>query len=497
MGRYVLAIDSGTTSTKSVVVDPEGRICASATSDIPQYFPQPGWVEHDPEDIWLSVVTTMRSALARADIGACDLAGIGITNQRETVVAWERRTGQPVHRALVWQDRRTTAACESLQRDGASGWVQARTGLRLDPYFSATKIAWILDHVAGLRQRARSGEICVGTVDSWILWRLSGGRVHATDATNASRTSLMDLRSGSWDDELCRLFDVPREVLPSIERSECDFAETDVDILGASVVIAGILGDQQAALLGQGCVRAGQMKNTYGTGSFVLQHTGDHALTETGSLIATAAGTEDGARQQYALEGSIFATGAAIQWLRDGLGIIDTVEESEALAASLEDNGDVWFVPALTGLGAPQWDPHARGTVMGITRGTTRAHLARAALESIAYQTRDVIDAMNLQSRMAVPELKVDGGGTRNRWLMQFQSDVLGVPVVVAPHAEATALGAAFAAGVHTRVWSRHDDLGALLGEGVRFEPTMSADQRDALHARWSEALERSRNWSA
>lgn len=496
MGRYVLAIDSGTTSTRSVVVDPEGRMCASARSEITQYFPQPGWVEHDPEEIWLGVITTMRHALKSAGLGARDLAAVGITNQRETVVAWERRTGQPVHRALVWQDRRTSSTCASLQRDAASGWVHARTGLTLDPYFSATKIAWILDHVAGLRQRANKGEICVGTVDSWILWRLSGGRVHATDSTNASRTSLMDLRSVSWDDELLGLFDVPREVLPSIKRSEYSFAETDPDVLGEAVPIAGILGDQQAALLGQGCVREGQTKNTYGTGSFVLQHTGDHALTETGSLIATAAATEEGAAQQFALEGSIFVTGAAIQWLRDGLGIIDTAEESEVLAASLQDNGDVWFVPALTGLGAPQWDPHARGTVVGITRGTTRAHLARAALESIAYQTRDVIDAMNLLSRAALSELKVDGGATTNRWLMQFQSDVLGVPVVVAPHAEATALGVAFAAGIHTGVWSRHDDLGALLGDGVRYEPTMSANQRDALYARWSAALDRSRGWS-
>ena len=496
MGRYVLAIDSGTTSTRSVVVDPEGRICASAGYEITQHFPEPGWVEHDPEEIWRGVVSTMRSALDRAAIQVGDLAAIGITNQRETVVVWERRTGQPVYRALVWQDRRTTARCASLQRDGATSWVQARTGLRIDPYFSATKIAWILDHVAGLRRRAHRGEICVGTVDSWILWRLSGGRVHATDSTNASRTSLMDLREVSWDDELCQLFDVPREALASIERSEHDFGETNVDILGESVVVAGILGDQQAALLGQGCVRAGQTKNTYGTGSFVLQHTGDHALTDTGSLLATAAASEEGAPQQYALEGSIFITGAAVQWLRDGLGIIENAAESEVLAASLEDNGDLWFVPALTGLGAPQWDPHARGTIVGITRGTTRAHLARAALEAIAYQTRDVIDAMNLQSNVVIPELQVDGGGTANRWLMQFQSDVLGVPVVVAPHAEATALGAAFAAGIQTGGWSRHEDLGALLREGTRYEPMMSADQRDALHSRWGAALERSRGWS-
>lgn len=496
MGRYVLAIDSGTTSTRSVVVDPEGRIVASASAQITQHFPQPGWVEHDPEEIWRGVVTTMRAALTSAHVHVRDVAAIGITNQRETVVVWDRRTGEPVYRALVWQDRRTSETCASLRRDGASASVRARTGLHIDPYFSATKIAWILDRVTGLRQRARNGEICAGTVDAWILSRLSGDRVHATDVTNASRTSLMDLRSTAWDEEMCQLFNVPREVLPSIERSESFFAETTADVLGEAVVIAGVLGDQQAALLGQGCVHAGQAKNTYGTGSFVLQHTGGQVLTETGSLIATAAATESGAAQQYAIEGSIFVTGAAIQWLRDGLGIIDDVQESEALAASLADNGDVWFVPALTGLGAPQWDPLARGTVVGITRGTTRAHLARAALESIAYQTRDVIDAMNLESRVALRELKVDGGATSNRWLMQFQSDVLGVPLVVASHAEATALGAAFAAGVQSRVWSRHDDLAPLLGGGERYEPTMSADQRDALHARWSAALDRSRDWA-
>ncbi len=496
MGHHVLAIDAGTTSTRSVVVDPEGHIVASASEQITQYFPQPGWVEHDPEEIWRTVVTTMRDALAIARVHAGDLAAIGITNQRETVVVWERRSGEPLYRALVWQDRRTSEKCASLQRDGASDLVRARTGLHLDPYFSATKIAWILDRVPGLRRRAQNGEICAGTVDAWILSRLSGARVHATDPTNASRTSLMDLRSVAWDEEMCRLFNVPREVLPSIERSESFFAETDVDVLGASVVIAGVLGDQQAALLGQGCVRAGQTKNTYGTGSFVLQHTGDTALTETGSLVATAVATESDLVQHYALEGSIFVTGAAIQWLRDGLGIIDDVRESEALAASLEDNGDVWFVPALTGLGAPQWDPYARGTIVGITRGTTRAHVARAALESIAYQTRDVIDEMNRQSRVALRELKADGGATSNRWLMQFQSDVLGVPVVVASHSEATALGAAFAAGVQSRVWSRHDQLARLLGGGVRYEPTMSPERRDALHARWCAALDRSREWA-
>ncbi len=496
MGRYVLAIDQGTTSTKVLIVDSGGIIRGSSIAEFLQVFPQPGWVEHDPQAIWHSVLDTMRSALAAANIGASELAAVGITNQRETVVLWDRRTGLPVYNALVWQDRRTTSACEQFHRDGASGWVQSRTGLRIDPYFSATKIAWLLDHVDGLRVRARRGEIAFGTVDSWLLWKLTGGRVHATDSTNASRTLLMDLKSAEWDGELCELFNVPGEILPQIECSESHFAETDAVLLGSSVPITGILGDQQAALLGQGCVSPGQTKNTFGTGSFVLQHTGSIALTETGSLIATAACTEEGSDQQYALEGSIFVTGAAIQWLRDGLGIIDTAAESEEFAASLGDNGDVWFVPALTGLGAPQWDPHARGAIIGVTRGTTRAHLVRATLESIAYQTRDVIDAMNTQSGYHLRELKVDGGATPNRWLMQFQADILGVPVVVASSAEATALGAAYAAGIGAGVWSHHDELGGLHGDGVRYEPTMSDDQRDSLHRRWSQAVERSRDWA-
>ena len=496
MCRYVLAIDQGTTTTKVLVVDAGGEIRGSSIAEFPQVFPQPGWVEHDPQAIWHSVLDNMRFALSTANIGASELAAIGITNQRETVVLWDRRTGLPVYNALVWQDRRTTSACEQLQSDGASGWVQSRTGLRIDPYFSATKIAWLLDHVDGLRVRAQRGEIAFGTVDSWLLWKLTGGRVHATDSTNASRTLLMGLKSAEWDGELCDLFNVPRGILPRIERSESHFGETDAELLESSVPITAMLGDQQSALLGQGCVSPGQTKNTFGTGSFVLQHTGSVALTETGTLIATAACTEEGSDQQYALEGSIFVTGAAIQWLRDGLGIIDTAAETEEIAASIGDNGDVWFVPALTGLGAPQWDPHARGAIIGVTRGTTRAHLVRAALESIAYQTRDVIDAMNTQSGHQLRELKVDGGATQNRWLMQFQADILGVSVVVASSTEATALGAAYAAGIGAGVWSHHDELRGLHSDGVRYEPTMSDDQRDSLHRRWSQAVERSRDWA-
>ena len=496
VGHYVLAIDQGTTSTKSMVVDAEGSIRATASAEFHQIFPQPGWVEHDPHHVWISVLDTMRAALAGAGIDARELASVGITNQRETVVLWERHSGRPVYNAIVWQDRRTASRCEELDRDGAGPRVRSLTGLRIDPYFSATKIAWILDHVEGLRPRAERGEICAGTIDSWLLWQLTNGRVHATDSTNASRTLLMDLHRVAWSDELCQLFNVPRPVLPRIERSEFHFCESEPTWLGSNVVVGAILGDQQAALLGQGCVAPGQTKNTYGTGSFVLQHTGSSPLTEAGSLIATAACTEHGVAQQYALEGSIFVTGAAIQWLRDGLGIIDHVHESEALAASLSDIADVWFVPALTGLGAPQWDPHARGTILGVTRGTTRAHLARAALESIAYQTRDVVDAMNTQSGIRLSELRADGGATQNRWLMQFQSDVLGVPVAVAPSAQATLLGAAYAAGVSAGLWSSHDELPRNLTAGVRYEPAMSADQRDSLHRRWSLALERSREWT-
>jgi len=479
-----------------MVMDDQGVIRATASAEFEQLFPEPGWVEHDPMAIWSTVLDTAGAALTSAAITAKDLSALGLTNQRETVVLWERRTGRPVYNAIVWQDRRTTSRCEELERDGAGADVRSITGLMIDPYFSATKIAWILDHVDGLRARAQRGEICAGTIDSWLLWQLTGGREHATDSTNASRTSLMDLRGVAWSEELCRLFDVPLEVLPRIGRSESHFGHCESSWLGAEVLVGGILGDQQAAMLGQRCVTPGETKNTYGTGSFVLRHSGSVALTHTGSLLATAACTEDGADQQYAIEGSIFVTGAAIQWLRDGLGIIDHAHESEALAASLADNGDVWFVPALTGLGAPLWDPHARGTVVGLSRGTTRAHLARAALESIAYQTRDVIDAMDTQSGLRCAQLRADGGATANRWLMQFQSDILGVPVVVAPSAEATSMGAAYAAGISAGLWASHHDLPPLPSGAMEFEPTMSADQRESLHRRWTLALERSRGWS-
>jgi len=496
MSRYVMAIDQGTSSTKSMIVDENGRIVASSSAPFPQSFPRPGWVEHDPEAIWRSVLETTRGALSSARVDASQLAAVGITNQRETTVVWDRRTGRAVYPAIVWQDRRTSSTCAALE-SGVSDWVRAHTGLRIDPYFSATKVAWILDHVEGLRDRARRGEIAAGTIDSWLLWRMTGGRVHATDPTNASRTLLMDLAKVAWDDELCQLFEVPSSVLGRIEVGGALIAESDPDVWGSPVAITAVLGDQQAALLAQGCVSPGQTKSTYGTGSFVLQHTGATPLTASPSLIATAAHRASGAAPQYALEGSIFTTGAAIQWLRDGLGIITSADETQELAQSLDDNGDVWFVPALSGLGAPHWDPDARGLLIGLTGGTTKAHVARAALESIAYQTREVVEAMNAQSGNPLRELKADGGATHNAWLMQFQSDVLGVPVVVSASIQATLWGAAYAAGLGAQVWHSYNDLPAASGHVIRYEPSMSDDQRDELQERWSSALARSREWTS
>lgn len=495
MGRYVMAIDQGTSSTKTMILDDGGQIVATSGAPLPQSFPQPGWVEHDPEEIWRGVLETTRAALASARLEPAQLAAVGITNQRETTVVWDRRTGRPLHPAIVWQDRRTSSICSQLD-NGVSDWVRARTGLRIDPYFSATKIAWILDHVDGLRIRAQRGELAAGTIDSWLLWRMTGGRVHATDPTNASRTLLMDLAKVAWDEELCDLFTVPTSMLGRIEQRGRILAESDPDVWGSSVPVAAVLGDQQAALLAQHCVSPGQTKSTYGTGSFVLQHTGPTPHTASTSLIATAAHSS-GAAAQYALEGSIFTTGAAIQWLRDGLGIIADARESEQLARGLDDNGDVWFVPALAGLGAPHWDPDARGLLIGVTRGTTRAHVVRAALESIAFQTREVVEAMDAQSGHVLRELKADGGATSNAWLMQFQSDVLGVPVIVSASPEATLWGAAYAAGLAARVWDTYDDLPAPSGTVARYEPSMSDDGRDGLYERWLLALARSREWAS
>ena len=494
---HVLAIDQGTSGSTVLVVDPDGRVVGSSQQEFRQYYPRPGWVEHDPEEIWNNVSDTVAKALDGAGVPVSDLAALGITNQRETTVLWERRTGRPVHNAIVWQDRRTAGMCQRLAAGGADRLFRDRSGLLLDAYFSGTKIAWLLDNVDGLRARAERGEIAFGTIDTWVIWNLTGGRVHVTDPTNASRTLLMDLAKVAWDDELCATLGVPREVLPEIRPSGAMHGETDPYAFHrARVPITGILGDQQSALFAQGCFEEGQAKNTYGTGSFVLQHTGTEPHPGQDKVIATVANQIEGQRPEYALEGSIFITGAAVQWLRDGLGIIRDAAETEVLAASVDDNADVWFVPALVGLGAPHWDPRARGTLLGITRGAGRAHIARAVLESIAYQTRDVTEAMRVESGRSLSELRADGGAAVNRWLMQFQSDILGVAVDVPEVIETTSLGSAYLAGLVTGVWDDRQELRAKRRTARRYEPRMSDDRREELYGRWREALERARNWA-
>jgi glycerol kinase len=494
MPSYILALDQGTTSSRAIVFGARGEIVSSAAYEFPQYFPKPGWVEHDPEEIWDSQLRAAKAALAGAKIEASALSAIGITNQRETAVVWEKETAKPLANAIVWQCRRTAGMCERYKQEGREAFFRERTGLKIDPYFSGTKVRWLLEEVPGLRARAEAGEALFGTVDSWLIYRLTGGRVHATDYTNASRTLLYNIRDLAWDKEILRLLDVPPAMLPEVHPSSGVVGETDPEVLGARIPIAGIAGDQQAALFGQGCFETGSAKNTYGTGCFILVNTGGQAMESESGLITTIAwGIGD--RVEYALEGSIFIAGAVVQWLRDGLGIIRDAAETEALALEAKDNGGVYLVPAFVGLGAPYWDPYARGTLVGMTRGTGRAHLARAALESIAYQTRDVVAAMERDAGVAIPSLRADGGATANRFLMQFQADLLARPVIRAAIAETTALGAAFLAGLATGLWSSTGDLLDLLGEGKRFEPDMGAEERDRLYAGWGRAVERARAW--
>lgn len=494
--RVILAIDQGTTATTALVLDEEARVVGSAREELPQSYPRPGWVEHDPEQIWASVLRVAEAARLEAGVGLGAVAGVGITNQRETTVVWDRRSGVPVHAAIVWQDRRSVDVCRRLEADGLADLFRQRTGLKIDPYFSATKLAWLLEHLEGLRGRAMRGELAFGTVDSWLAWKLTGGAAHVTDATNASRTMLMDLSSTAWDEELCALVGVPPEVLPEICPSSGIVGESVPGTLGDRCIpVAGLLGDQQSALFAQACFEPGQTKNTYGTGSFVLQHAGTTVPASNPAVLRTVAYRPGDGPTEYALEGSIFATGAAVQWLRDGLGIISDAAETAGLAASLDGNDDVWFVPALTGLGSPQWDPFARGTLLGVTRGTTRAHLARAVLESIAYQTRDVLEVMS-EGRRGPEELRVDGGAAVNGWLMQFQADVLGIPVDVAAVTETTSLGAGYAAGLAVGLWRTREELREHRRTGRRYEPQMAASERDALFARWQQAVERSRTWA-
>jgi glycerol kinase len=490
----LLAIDQGTTGTTCLVFDLQGELLGRAYREFTQHFPRPGWVEHDAAEIWDVTHAVAGEALDDAGVRPGELEAVGITNQRETVVCWDPETGEPLHRALVWQDRRTAARCEELREHGEEAGIRVKTGLVLDPYFSATKIEWLLRNVDGLAQRAREGRAVFGTIDSWLLFKLSGE--HLTDATNASRTQLMDIRSGGWDPGLLDLFGVPERALPEIRPSCGELARTRPDVFhGHDVPISGVAGDQQAALFGQRCLEPGLGKNTYGTGSFVLLNQGTAVPHAPAGLLATVA-WQIGRSTTYALEASIFVTGAAVQWLRDGLGIIEAAADTEALAASLDANDGVYFVPALTGLGSPHWDPYARGTIVGLTRGATRAHLARAALEAMAYQAVDAIRAMERAGSKPLAELRADGAATVNRWLMQFQADVLGAPVVVPEIAETTAMGAALLAGVGANLLTL-DQVRNLGDERARYEPRMGEDERRTLLDGWNRALERSRDWAA
>ena len=490
---YVLALDQGTTSSRAIVFDARGAVRGSAQQEFRQIFPQPGWVEHDPTEIWATQSGVMYEAIAKAGIDAREIAALGITNQRETTLLWERATGRPLANAIVWQDRRTAPTCDALRAAGHEATFARKTGLVLDAYFSGTKLKWLLDHVPHARERATRGELAFGTVDSWLVWNLTQGRVHATDASNASRTLLFDIHRRDWDDELCALLDVPRAVLPALVPSSGVCGTTSID--GVAVPIAGIAGDQQAALFGQACHAPGLAKNTYGTGCFLLMNTGAEAVASSNRMLTTVAWTRDG-RTDYALEGSVFIGGAVVQWLRDGLAIIRTAHEVEALAASVADNGGVFLVPAFAGLGAPHWDAYARGAVLGLTRGATGAHLARAALESIALQSRDVLVAMQKDAGITLAGLRVDGGAAANDLLMQIQADLLGVPVVRPRVLETTALGAAYLAGLAVGYWKDSAEVAANWQVDRTFEPAMPRERVDALVAGWDKAVGRCKGWT-
>jgi len=496
MDGFVLSIDQGTTGTTVLVFDRDCRVRGRGYSEFTQHYPRPGWVEHDAEEIWKISLGAVADALKAADVEARSLRAVGITNQRETVVAWERSTSRPVARAVVWQDRRTAPMCDELKARGLEDSIRAKTGLVLDPYFSGTKLRWLLDHTEGLRGRAASGEVAFGTIDSWLVWKLTNGAAHVTDPSNASRTLLYDIKRLAWDDELLSLFGVPRASLPEVLPSSFVYGHTDPSsFFGARVPVAGLAGDQQAALFGQGCFEPGAAKNTYGTGSFLLMNTGREPVVSRAGLLTTVAWQLNEEPAEYALEGSIFVTGAAVQWLRDGLGIIESAGETEALARSLDSNEGVYFVPALAGMGAPHWDAYARGAVVGLTRGTTRAHLARAALEAMCYQTRDVAAAMERDSGVPLRDLRVDGGAVCNAFLMQFQSDILGVRVEVPELTETTAAGAAYLAGLAVGFWQDRKGIAERLRIARRYEPRMPEPERERLHRRWLRAVERAKDW--
>jgi glycerol kinase len=491
---YILAIDQGTTGTKVILFDHAGDVAALAYAEFTQSYPRPGWVEHDPTEIWKSTHILISEVTARASVATTEIRAIGITNQRETVVLWDRTTGEPVAPAIVWQDRRTAGMCDELRAKGMESTFNSKTGLVLDPYFSGTKIKWLLDNVEGVRERAEKGELAFGTIDSWLVWNLTGGTVHITDYSNAARTLVYNIHEMKWDSELLEVLGIPAQILPEVKASSIVYAETNLDVFGAEVPIAGIAGDQQAALFGQTCFQPGMAKNTYGTGSCLLLNTGETAVQSSHGMLTTIAWGLKDRPVEYALEGAVFITGAAVQWLRDGLGIIDAAAETEAMAMSLPSNEGVYFVPALSGLGAPHWDPYARGTIVGITRGTGRAHLARAALESICYQSLDVIRAMERDSGIKLKEIRVDGGAVGNKFLMQFQADILGVPVVVPSVTETTSLGAAYLAGLAVGFWSGQDELSAHWKQECRYEPQMSEADRNRLHEQWLHAVAKARH---
>ncbi|MEX0662677.1 MAG: glycerol kinase GlpK [Balneolaceae bacterium] len=493
--KYILALDQGTTSSRAILFDKQGEIVATAQKEFEQFFPKAGWVEHDPSEIWSSQVGVAAEVVSRANLSAKSIAAIGITNQRETTVVWDKNTGKPVYNAIVWQDRRTATICNQLREEGHADMFQNKTGLILDSYFSGTKVKWILDNVDGARKKAENGDLIFGTIDSWLVWKLTGGKVHATDSTNASRTLLYNIYEQKWDKEILDLLDIPTSMLPEVRSSSEVYGETSGDIFAHSLPIAGIAGDQQAALFGQVCSQPGMAKNTYGTGCFMLLQTGEKPIKSTNNLLTTIAWKIDG-KVCYALEGSVFIGGAVVQWLRDGLGMIRSSDEIENLAKQVDDNDGVYIVPAFSGLGAPHWDPYARGTLIGLTRGTTRSHIARAALESIAYQSTDLLRAMESDARISLKEMRVDGGASVNNLLMQFQSDILNKPVVRPKVTETTALGAAYLAGLAVGYWDSIDEINKKWQIDKTFEPKMEQKKREELLGKWHDAVERSKNWS-
>lgn len=492
--KYILAFDQGTTSSRALVVNKEGKICSVAQKEFQQIFPKSGWVEHDPNEIWSSQASVVAEAMAKLNIDAQQIAAIGITNQRETTVVWDRRTGEPVCNAIVWQDRRTAAFCDELKRDGHAEMIQQKTGLVVDAYFSATKVRWILDHVAGARQRAQRGELAFGTVDSWLVWKLTNGKVHATDISNASRTLLFNIHEQKWDAELCELFGVPVSMLGEVKSCSEVYGVTASTFPVAQIPIAGIAGDQQAAMFGQMCTEEGMIKNTYGTGCFIVMNTGQTPKHSKNNLLTTVA-WKLGDKVTYALEGSIFIAGAVVQWLRDGLGCITQSEQVEALAGSVPDNGGVYMVPAFAGLGAPHWDQYARGAIFGITRGTTDGHIARACLESIAFQTKDVLDAMADDAGIPITELRVDGGASINDGLMEFQAGLTQVKVIRPETLETTAMGAAFFAGLAVGYWQDLEEIRKIWKQGAQFESHMAPETRAELLKNWHKAVDRVRHW--